>query len=78
MDSTKCDCVSSLFIVISSYLRGVVLLIGSLRNHDGYGDENVTSKYKFELFKVLHDYTILSILFNMSRVSYNWFGTDGF
>ena len=27
MDSTKSDCVSSLFIVISSDLRGVVLLI---------------------------------------------------
>ena len=26
------------------------LVLGSLRNHDGYGDENVTSKYKFELF----------------------------
>ena len=24
--------------------------IGSLRSHDGNGDENVTSKYKFELF----------------------------
>ena len=39
---------------------------GSLRNHDGYGDENVTSKYQFEL------------LFNMSEVSYNWIGTEGF
>ena len=25
-------------------------IAGSLRNHDGYGLENVTSKYKFELF----------------------------
>ena len=24
--------------------------LGSLRNHDGYGDENVTPKYNFELF----------------------------
>ena len=24
--------------------------IGSLRNHDGYGNENITSKYTFELF----------------------------
>ena len=53
-------------------------LKGSLRNLDGYGDENVTSKYKFELFLVLHDYSILFILFRMSEVSYNWIGTDGF
>ena len=26
------------------------LLEGGLRNHNGYDDENVTSKYKFELF----------------------------
>ena len=24
--------------------------LGSLRHHDSHGDENVTSKYKFELF----------------------------
>ena len=26
------------------------LIIGSLRNNDRYGDEKVTSKFKFELF----------------------------
>ena len=31
-------------IVVYSVLS---LELGSLRNHDGYGDENVTSKYKF-------------------------------
>ena len=27
-----------------------LLTLGSLRNHDGYGDKNVISKHKFELF----------------------------
>ena len=29
--------------------NGLTHSLGSLRNHDGYGDENVTTKYKFEL-----------------------------
>ena len=33
-----------------SHLAGQFMQLGSLRNHDGYGDENVTSKYMFELF----------------------------
>ena len=53
-------------------------VLGSLRNHDGYGDENVTSKYTFELFLVFRDYSVLFILYNMCEVSYNWIGTDGF
>ena len=56
----------------------LLLLLGSLRNHDGYGDENVTSKYRFELIQVFRDYSVLFILYNMSEVSYNWIGTDGF
>ena len=52
--------------------------VGSLRNHDGYGDENVTSKYTFELFYLFRDYSILFALYNMCEVSYNSIGTDGF
>ena len=62
----------------SSQLPALREIIRELRKHDGYRDENVTSKYKFELFVVLHDYSILFILCNMSEVSYNWVGTDGF
>ena len=57
---------------------GMTTIIGSLRYHDGYGDENGTSKYKFELLQVFHNYSILFILYNMDEVSYNWIGTDGF
>ena len=49
-------------ILKSSVCKNAVPQIqtGSLRNHDGYGDENVTSKY---------DYSIVFILFNMGEVS---------
>ena len=50
----------------------------NLRNHDGYGDENVTSKYKFELFEVFHDYSTLFLLYNMGEVSHKRINTDGF
>ena len=52
--------------------------VGSLRNHDGYGDENVTSKYKLELFWVFHDYSTLFLLYNMGEVSYKRINKDGF
>ena len=45
--------------------------IGSLRNHDGYGDENVTSN-KFELS--FQDVSILFMLYNMGKVSYHQIG----
>ena len=45
------------------------MTLGSSRNHDGYGDENITSKYTFELFQVFHAYSILFIVYNMGKVS---------
>ena len=52
--------------------------LGSLRNHDGYGDENVTLNNKIELSWLLHDDSILFILCNMGEVSYNRIGSYGF
>ena len=41
------------------------VLTGSFRNDDGNGNENVISKYKFELLQSLCDY---SKLFNKTKV----------
>ena len=43
-----------------------------------YGNENVTSKYKFELSYMFHDVSILFMLYNMGEVSFNEIGTYGF
>ena len=45
---------------------------GVLRNHDGYGDEKVTSSYKFELFQlVFHVVSILFMSYNIGEVCNN-------
>ena len=45
---------------------------GVLRNHDGYGDEKVTSSYKFELFQlVFHVVSIWFMSYNMGEVCNN-------
>ena len=62
----------------SYILRSLIQIIVSLRNQDGYGNENFTSKYTFGLFSVFHDYCILFTLYNMGEVSLNCTGTNGF
>ena len=47
-----------------------------IKNQDGYDDKNVTSGYKFELSLVFHDISILFVLYNMGKVSYNQIGKD--
>ena len=37
------------------HTSGMKISLGSLRNHDSYGDESVTSSFQFEQSRVFHD-----------------------
>ena len=56
---------------------GFTFTIGSLRDEDGDVDENVTSKYNFAQI-ASRDYFVSRKSYNVSEVSYQWFGTSGF
>ena len=58
----------SLAILVETCTCTLISVLGSLRNHDGYGDENVTSNYASTLF----------MLYNMGKVCCNQTGMCGF
>ena len=52
-------------------------ILGSLSKDDGYGNENVSSKYNLALWQVFRDYSVFFTLYNAGALSCNWVGTNG-
>ena len=60
---------------VNSWAEDVsIIILGTLRNHNGNANENVAWKYKFALLVLLRDYFNSFNLYNVSKLSSNRIG----